>query len=62
MYIPAHVEAQPEKDSGIKASEKNQQNHASDTTPYKKKKGYPKNGSVVKKPKKSTQSQKGKKK
>lgn len=62
VYIPASVEAQPEKNSGIKVSEKNQQNHSSDTAPSKKKKGYPKNGSVANKPRKSTQSQKGKKK
>lgn len=62
VYIPAPVEVQSEKVSRIKASEQNQQKHVADTTPSKKKKGYPKNGSVVKKPKKSTQSQKGKKK
>ena len=62
VYIPVPVEEQPEKVSGIKVSEQNHQNHISDTTHTKKKKGYPKNGSVVKKPKKFTQSQKGKKK
>lgn len=62
VYIPAPVEAKPEKSSGIKVSERNRQNHALDTTTIKKKKGYPKNGNVIKKDKKSSQSRKGKKK
>lgn len=62
VYIPAPVEEPPVKVTGEKSAGKNQKKHVSDTTPSKIKKGYPKNGSVVKKPKRSSQSQKGKKK
>lgn len=63
VYIPAPVEEQPVKATGEKIAEQNQKNDISGTAPSKKKKGYPKNGSVVKKPtRKSGQSQKGKKK
>lgn len=62
VYIPAPVEEPPVKATREKNAEQNQKKHVSDTAPSKKKKGYPKNGSVVKKPGKSSQSQKGKKK
>lgn len=62
VYIPAPVEEPPVKVTGEKSAGKNQKKHVSDTTPSKIKKGYPKNGSVVKKPKRSSQSLKGKKK
>lgn len=62
VYIPAPVEEPPVKVTGGKKAEQNQKKHVSDTAPSKKKKGNPKNGSVVKKPTRSSQSQKGKKK
>lgn len=62
VYIPAPIEAKPEKTSGIKASKHDRQSPASDAIASKKKKGYPKNRSAIKKRNESTQSQKGKKK
>lgn len=58
VYIPAPVETQPEKTPDAKVAE---QKHSAGNTSSKKKKRYPRNGSPAKKPKKSTQSQKGKK-
>lgn len=62
VYIPAPAESQLEKAPQVKVSEQNQKKYVADTITSKKKKGYPKNRSVVEKPKKFTQNQKGKKK
>lgn len=62
VYIPAPAEPQLEKAPQVKVSEQNQKKYVADTITSKKKKGYPKNRSVVEKPKKFTQNQKGKKK